>query len=86
MCYNQTSTTQVGFMTNTIANLKLKYSTQQYAQALSQLQLRNHKGELHTITPKQQQKIIDIIEQHGFGVELQNYLHKINVINKSAAV
>ena len=68
------------------AKKKLKYSSSQYAQALSQLQLRNHKGELHTITPKQQQKIIDIIEQHGFGVELQNYLHKINVINKYAAV
>ena len=76
-------------MTNTIANLakkKLKYSTAQYAQAISQLQLRNHKGQLHTITPQQQQKIVHLIEQFGFGVELQNYLHKIKVINKYAAV
>ena len=76
-------------MTNTIANLakqKLNYSTTQYAQALSQLQFRNKKNELHTITPKQQQKILHMIEQHGFGLELQNYLHKIRVINKSATV
>jgi len=76
-------------MTNIIGNLakqKLNYSTAQYAHALSQLQFRNKKNELHCITLKQQQKIIHIIEQHGFGVKLQNYLHMIKVINKLAAV
>lgn len=62
------------------------YTRAQYAQGISDMQLRNRRGELTQITPEQIEEILDIIEVHGFGAELENYLKKIKVIGKYATV
>lgn len=62
------------------------YTRAQYAQGIGDMQLRNRKGELTPIPPEQIEQILDIVELHGFGAELEKYLKKINVIGKYATV